>query len=116
MKKEANVILATCKKDQLYGIRIEKRENDWVRTWAFRLQEEMAEKEGFDKVQLTGSFYTDDDYPGCPYCGAKKCFVCGSCGKVSCYDGSDRVVCNWCGAGGRASRDDSAMDVTGGGF
>ena len=97
MKKEANVILAKCKKDQLYGIRIEKRENDWVRTWAFRLQEEMAEKEGFDKVQLTGSFYTDDDYPGCPY-------------------GSDRVVCNWCGAGGRASRDDSAMDVTGGGF
>ena len=45
MKKEANVILAKCKKDQLYGIRIEKRENDWVRTWAFRLQEEMAEKE-----------------------------------------------------------------------
>ena len=116
MKKEANVILAKCKKDQLYGIRIEKRENDWVRTWAFRLQEEMAEKEGFDKVQLTGSFYTDDDYPGCPYCGTKKCFVCGSCGKVSCYDGSDRVVCNWCGAAGRASKDDSAMDVTGGGF
>ena len=116
MKKQANVILAKCRKDQLYGIRIEKRDHDWVRTWAFSLQEDMAQKEGFDKVQLTGSFYTDDEYPGCPYCGAKKCFVCGSCGKVSCYDGSDRVVCSWCGASGRAARDEGTMDVTGGGF
>ena len=116
MKKQANVILAKCRKDQLYGIRSEKRDHDWVRTWAFSLQEDMAQKEGLDKVQLTGSFYTDDEYPGCPYCGAKKCFVCGSCGKVSCYDGSEKIVCNWCGASGKASADNSAMDVTGGGF
>ena len=93
MKKEASVILAKCAQDKLYGIRIEKRDNDWVRTWAFKLKEETAEKEGFDKINFTGSFYTDEEYPGCPYCGAKKCFVCGNCGKVSCYDGSDKVVC-----------------------
>ena len=116
MKKEASVILAKCASDKLYGIRIEKRDNDWVRTWAFKIKEEMAEKEGFDKVNFTVSFYTDEEYPGCPYCGAKKCFVCGSCGKVNCYDGSDKVVCNWCGAGGTATSDDEKMDVSGGGF
>ena len=31
MKKEASVILAKCAQDKLYGIRIEKRDNDWVR-------------------------------------------------------------------------------------
>ena len=43
MKKEASVILAKCAQDKLYGIRIEKRDNDWVRTWAFKLKEETAE-------------------------------------------------------------------------
>ena len=57
MKKEASVILAKCAQDKLYGIRIEKRDNDWVRTWAFKLKEETAEKEGFDKINFTGSFY-----------------------------------------------------------
>ena len=122
MKKEASVILAKCAQDKLYGIRIEKRDNDWVRTWAFKLKEEKAEKarvmekEGFDKINFTGSFYTDEEYPGCPYCGAKKCFVCGNCGKVSCYDGSDKVVCNWCGSNGTAADDDGKLDVSGGGF
>ena len=101
MKKEASVILAKCAQDKLYGIRIEKRDNDWVRTWAFKLKEETAENE---------------EYPGCPYCGAKKCFVCGNCGKVSCYDGSDKVVCNWCGSNGTAADDDGKLDVSGGGF
>ena len=78
--------------------------------------EKTAEKEGFDKINFTGSFYTDEEYPGCPYCGAKKCFVCGNCGKVSCYDGSDKVVCNWCGSNGTAADDDGKLDVSGGGF
>lgn len=117
MRKEASVILAKCVQNKkLYGIRIEKRDNDWVRTWAFPIKEETAEKEGFDKINFTGSFYTDEEYPGCPYCGTKKCFVCGSCGKISCYDGSDKVVCSWCGAGGTATNDDEKLDVSGGGF
>lgn len=117
MKKTASVILAKCNQGKkLYGIRIEKRQDDWVRTWAFKLQEDMAEKEGFDKTSFSGSFYTDDEYPGCPYCGARKCFICGSCGKVNCYDGTDKVRCSWCGAGGTAYNDDSKMDVTGGGY
>ena len=61
MKKTASVILAKCAKDKIYGIRIEKRENDWIRTWAFPLKEDMAEKEGFDKTSFTGNFYTDEE-------------------------------------------------------
>ena len=116
MKKEASVILAKCRDSQLYGIRIEKRDMDWIRTWAFPLKEDVAKKEQFDKTTFSGTFLTEEEYPGCPYCGARKCFVCGSCGKVSCYDGSEKIVCNWCGASGEASADNSAMDVTGGGF
>lgn len=116
MKKEASVILAKCDNKQLYGIRIEKRAGDWMRTWAFPLSEENAEKEGFDKSSFTGYFLTDEEYPGCPYCGARKCFVCGNCGKISCYDGSDKVVCNWCGQSMKTSREAGTMDVTGGGF
>ena len=117
MKKEASVILAKCAQDKLYGIRIEKRDNDWVRTWAFKLKEETSRKRRTSiKSTLPEAFYTDEEYPGCPYCGAKKCFVCGNCGKVSCYDGSDKVVCNWCGSNGTAADDDGALDVSGGGF
>ena len=56
-KKEASVILAKCAQDKYYGIRIEKRDNDWVRTWAFKLKERRnsRKKEGFDKIN-TGSF------------------------------------------------------------
>ena len=57
MKKEASVILAKCAQDKLYGIRFENRDNVWVRSWAFKLKEETAEKEGFDKINFTGSFY-----------------------------------------------------------
>ena len=42
MKKEASVIMAKCARDKLYGIRIENRDNDCVRTWAFKIKEERA--------------------------------------------------------------------------
>ncbi len=116
MKKEASVILAKCGNKKLYGIRIEKRAGDWVRTWAFPISEENAAKEGFDQTSFTGNFFTDEEYPGCPYCGAKKCFVCGNCGKVSCYEGGSQVVCSWCGTSMKTSSDSGTMDVTGGGF
>lgn len=117
MKKEASVILAKCSSKKLYGIRIEKRDGDWVRTWAFPISEDNAQKEGFDQTSFTGNFYTDEEYPGCPWCGSKKCFVCGKCGKVSCYDGKSReVVCSWCGTSMKTSVDSGTMDVTGGGF
>ena len=62
MKKEASVILAKCAQDKLYGIRIEKRDNDWVRTWAFKLKEETAEKiDPYGKVPMPQVYLTNDE-------------------------------------------------------
>ena len=81
----ASVILAKCgKHNKTFGIRIEKRENDWVSTWAFPIDEGKAKREGFDKTKITGAFIPVDGYPGCPYCGSDELVQCG-CGKMICY-------------------------------
>ena len=108
---EANVILAKCSKNnRTFGIRVEKRENEWVRTWAFPIDEAKAKREGFDRTKINGSLRAVDRYPGCPYCENYSFVKCG-CEKVSCYKGSDEpeekpdnkykggsFLCNWCGA------------------
>ncbi|MDR3303446.1 MAG: hypothetical protein LBS86_03450 [Treponema sp.] len=99
----AKVILARCSKTRkTFGIRIEERRGDWVRTWAFPLDERKAKREGFDAETVTGSMNEDDEYPGCPHCGAAGFVSCG-CGKISCNggvtdhgDGSAEFTCPWC--------------------
>lgn len=114
MKVKANVLLAKCNSKDMFGMRVQYMENDWYRTWAFRIKSEMATKEGFDKVNLNGSFYSTEEYPGCPYCGRNGFYVCG-CGKLNCWDGSDTATCNWCGSTSNIVTSDS-LDVTGGGY
>ena len=47
----ANVLLAKCNaQNKTYGIRVEKRGNDWVSTWAFPIDESKAKREGFEVV------------------------------------------------------------------
>ena len=94
---EASVILAKCSvHNRTFGIRIEKRNNDWFRTWAFEIDDAKAKREGFDRNTITGSFATDPDYPGCPYC-KKHGFVRCNCGKISCYDSANESAhCYWC--------------------
>jgi len=105
----ASVILAKCGTHSgTFGIRVEKRENDWVSTWAFRVDDSKARREGFDKTKIKGSFRSVDDYPGCPYCGGGELVQCG-CGKMICYKeggaygkierktGSNSFRCPWCG-------------------
>lgn len=83
----ANIIPAKCSKhNKPFGVRVEKRENDWVRTWAFPINEAKAKREGFRKTQITGSLEATPDYPGCPYCGAKEFIICLGCGKMSCWN------------------------------
>ncbi len=96
---EANILLAKCPRSHsTFGMRVEKRGGDWVRTWAFKIKEESAVKEGFDKTKIEGSFDAVDEYPGCPYCGSYGFIVCGRCGKISCYSGDGRTAeCEWCG-------------------
>ena len=96
---EANVILSKCSKHKgMFGIRIEKREGDWVRTWAFKIDERKAKNEGFDKTPITGSLVADSNYPGCPHCGVVAFVCCGSCSKMSCLrSGGTSAHCYWCG-------------------
>ena len=94
---EANVILAKCSKTGCtFGIRVEKRNNDWVCTWAFPIDEARAKREGFNATKITGSLSLLPEYPGCPHCQANSWVHCGNCGKMSCYDGSTSVRCHHC--------------------
>ncbi|MCL1904305.1 MAG: hypothetical protein FWF94_07800 [Oscillospiraceae bacterium] len=102
---EANVILAKCaSNNKLFGIRVEKRNNDWLRTWAFPIDEERAMHEGFDKTEISGSLDPAPGYPGCPYCKNVFLLKC-TCGKMICCElkSNDEnkdfsVSCGWCGA------------------
>lgn len=116
MRVKANVILAKCRTErQMYGMRVEETGGDWIRTWAFPIKEELAVQEGFDKVKIDGSFLATEDYPGCPYCGARNFFVCGSCGKLNCYNGEKITTCKWCGNSAETYSADT-LSVTGGGY
>lgn len=76
------------------GIRVEKRDKGWCLTWAFRIDEKAAVREGFEKTKISGSFYLDDEFPGCPYCGNMDFIHC-HCGKITCYDEGE-AECAWC--------------------
>jgi hypothetical protein len=89
-----------------FGIRIEKRGDDWVSTWAFPIDEAKAKREGFDKTKILGSLMPVDKFPGCPYCNAHAFMQC-PCGKMICYKmtGSkaekksvSNMKCPWCNA------------------
>jgi transcription elongation factor Elf1 len=104
---KANVILCKCPHSKgIFGIRIEQRNTDWVRTWAFKVDSDKAKREGFDKTKITSSMPVDDKYPGCPYCGSMEIAQCG-CGKLFCWHSKaeketlqKRAVCPWCGQEG----------------
>jgi predicted RNA-binding Zn-ribbon protein involved in translation (DUF1610 family) len=101
-------------------MRIEQRGRDWVRTWAFPVDERKTKREGFDANAVSGSMTADDEYPGCPHCG-ETVFVQCRCGKIGCAGGvryhsnyAD-YTCPWC-------RDEIAVqgayefNVSGGGY
>jgi hypothetical protein len=117
----AKVIMAKCSKTKkAFGIRIEQRGHDWVRTWAFKIDEGAAKREGFDANTVSGSMNADAGYPGCPFCGSQGFIQCG-CGKTSCdggavkHDKSVRVTCPWCGNSGELVQAES-FDVSGVGY
>ena len=115
---EANVILAKCSAhNRLFGIRIERRNGDWIRTWAFKIDEAKAKKEGFDKTKIIGSLNADPEYPGCPHCGADTFVRCGTCSKISCLKfGTLSAHCYWCGTQMENITIMNSFDVTSGGY
>ena len=116
MHVTANVILAKCtSENKIYGIRVERQSKDWVRTWAFPIQEDIAQQEGFDTVQIQGSLMETSEYPGCPYCKTNGFFICGTCGKLNCYHGEEWTTCEWCGNSAKTSGANE-FKVEGGGY
>ena len=96
------IVMARCSgSKQSFGIRFEeKARGQWAADWAFAVKETSASKEGYDRGKVTGNFWFDDGYPGCPYCRVRSIFRCG-CGKVACWDGERRTVtCPWCNGAG----------------
>jgi hypothetical protein len=104
----ANVALCKCPSSKgVFGIRIEKSGADWLRTWAFKINESKAKREGFDSTKITSSMLPTPEYPGCPYCGTINIALC-ACGKLFCWSGeSGQLTCPWCGQRG----DYSAVDT-----
>lgn len=97
------IVLARCARSAgLFGMRFEeKMKRQWLADWAFAIKERTARREGYDRAQITGYISLAPDYPGCPYCGAKSFFKCGTCEHVVCWDGDSRkVTCSWCGSTG----------------
>ena len=116
--REANVVLARCRKSrQTYGIRIERRtDNVWYCTWAFPISEEGASHEGYGSSMISGRVEIDGEYPGCPYCGGMGWVSCGKCSKLTCWDYAEKYFnCMWCGNSGEISTAET-FDLQGGGF
>ncbi|WP_010260747.1 TerY-C metal binding domain-containing protein [Treponema primitia] len=116
----AKVIIARCSKTKkTFGIRIEQRQNDWVRTWAFKIDEKKAKHEGFHAGLVTGTMKATDGYPGCPHCRSNDLFFClkeaGGCGNIGCYDGpiGQYYTCPWCGFQCKTV-ESNIVDVSGG--
>ena len=96
---EANVIMCRCDKcSKVYGIRVERMpDGDWWRTWAFKISEKSAHREGFDRNVIRGNMFETADYPGCPYCGTHEFVQCGYCGRLNCWNHEPALYCSWCG-------------------
>ena len=71
---------------------------DWEAAWAFPLKEGADKREKGYAVSVKGNFTISTDYPHCPHCGNPSFFLCGTCGKLTCWDGiTKRVVYANCG-------------------
>ena len=95
---EAKIILSKCNThNHIFGVRVEKRENDWVRTWAFKVDYANTQNEDYSTGSISGTFGKTQEYPGCPYCKAESFLTCSNCGKWTCIEwGSQTGYCRWC--------------------
>jgi hypothetical protein len=120
--REAKVVLCRCPRTdaretsaRTFGARIEKLRGDWLRTWAFKIDDDAARREGFDKVTVRGTLTPTGNYPGCPYCGTSNVAQC-PCGRLFCWTGEGGLLtCPWCGLKGEYSSVET-LNVRSGGF
>ncbi len=117
LSDEAFAIMAMCGREKKpYGITVDKvGYGQFKFVWTFKIDMAKARREGYDAKTVRGSITLDKDYPGCPHCGAKDYYTCGSCGTVVCYHGEEAVTCPKCGNHGEIKTVD-AVDLRGGGY
>ena len=62
---EAKVMMIKCQKNRkAFGSRIQKEGPNWRMTWAFKIDERIAQKEKFSSEStIKGSFIFDEEYP-----------------------------------------------------
>lgn len=93
------VVMASCQQTKkVFGITVQKKENDYEFVWAFKISLDSAKREGFEHNKVHGNIFNAVEYPGCPYCGAQTWFQCGRCKRIVCMNSEQTVVtCPECG-------------------
>lgn len=116
LSDKAFAVLAFCPETKKYfGITVDEIcDNAYKFVWAFPIDKEKAQKEGYDSKSVHGTLEMDADYPGCPYCHSKLYTFC-SCGAITCWHGQKVVKCPECGQSGEVTPA-SSFDLHGGGF
>ena len=100
---EARIAMCKCKesKGRTYGVRFQRDGSSWKYTWAFKMNESSAKREGYNDTQIMGIIEPDENYPGCPYCQTKYFVVCGACQHLNCNINTGSIyTCEWCGNAG----------------
>jgi len=98
-----------------FAVGAECPESGRAYVWAFMIDRAKARREGFDACHVHGSVVFDENYNGCPYCGAKGFYICSGCGAMVCYHGESVVTCPVCGRQA-GTRDSDEFDLKGGGY
>ena len=106
---DIDILLAKVK-----GIFIRRYHQSVISDGFLKIDKDKGKKEGYDTKTVTGAVSLDDEYPGCPYCGEKRFYIC-QCGKIVCYHGQSRVTCPNCGQSGILERVER-INLNGGGF
>lgn len=116
LSKSAFAVMGVCSETRKpFGITVDKRYRNYAFCWAFKINAAQARREGYDKTHVKGAVVYDDDFNGCPHCGAMGFYICAKCGKVVCYHGEEMVTCPNCGMSGGVRAGES-VNLSGGGF
>lgn len=97
---EARIAMCRCKeaRGKIFGVRFQKDNKGWKYNWAFKIKESSAKREGYDNTEITGGVFSDEEYPGCPYCGEEYFTICGACHHLNCRTDTGKMfTCEWCG-------------------
>ena len=117
VSRKAFAVGAECPESgRAYGITVDPLPDGTLKlVWAFMIDRAKARREGFDACHVHGSVVFDENYNGCPYCGARGFYICSGCGAMVCYKGESVVTCPVCGRQA-GTRDSDEFDLKGGGY